>query len=115
MSSREERSAEVAERYKNDICFAEFTEGRECIVAAAAILNKPLPPWQFFHGPWQKGVVAKEKGFARVSPYYEDELRTPYWLAGYDGIEFIPPVVPTAVKPLESAAIPERASTCPAS
>lgn len=34
------------------------------------------------------GGVAKERGFMRVSPYYEDELAESLWLAGFDGKKF---------------------------
>lgn len=93
MSSLEEKSANSK---------ADFAESRESIIAAAAIYNKPMPDSRYFKRAWNKGQLAKEQGFARVSPYYEDELREPYWLAGYDGIEFRPPMI---VKQVDDPAV----------
>lgn len=42
---------------------------------------------------FKAGQRAHFLGFERVSPYYEEQVCTPYWLAGYDGLEFILPEV----------------------
>lgn len=63
---------------------------RELIARAVEQFQKALPAPMFFYEAWQKGIDARERGFARVSPYYEDNLREPYWLAGYDDLEFLP-------------------------
>lgn len=80
---------------------SEFEKAREAIVAAAEFYGKQLPQWTYFRKAWQKGICARENGWERLSPYYEDELRTPYWLAGFDDLEFVPPMIPTAVRPLK--------------
>jgi hypothetical protein len=100
MSSPEERNAE-------------FAESRQNIINAAEDCKKPLPQSWYFRRAWDKGVLAKEMGFARVSPYYEDELREPYWLAGYDGIPFAPPMIVKQIQP--GTRTPPRASELKAS
>jgi hypothetical protein len=37
---------------------------------------------------WNKGANAREIGFERVSPYYEDIDADLYWFAGFDGMSF---------------------------
>jgi hypothetical protein len=37
---------------------------------------------------WNKGVNAREVGFERVSPYYENVDADIYWFAGFDGMSF---------------------------
>lgn len=88
-----------------------FSEARKKIIDAAAEYNQPLPASTYFKRAWDKGVVAREQGFARVCPYYEDELREPYWLAGYDGIPFAPPMIVKQIEP--GAAVPARALETP--
>lgn len=34
---------------------------------------------------YRRGRTAREQGFMRVSPYYEDAGRETAWFAGYDG------------------------------
>ena len=35
---------------------------------------------------WQKGLAAQQRGFWRLCPFCDDEIREMYWYAGYDGI-----------------------------
>jgi ribosome modulation factor len=37
---------------------------------------------------YDAGRSARQKGFARVCPYYEEPKAEKYWLAGYDNIDF---------------------------
>lgn len=37
---------------------------------------------------WAKGENAREVGFERVSPYYENVEADLYWFAGFDGVSF---------------------------
>jgi hypothetical protein len=39
------------------------------------------------HKCWRRGQTAKENGFARISPYYEDAGADAAWFAGYDGAD----------------------------
>lgn len=37
---------------------------------------------------FDSGKKAKVRGFARISPYYEDALADKFWFAGFDGLQF---------------------------
>jgi hypothetical protein len=70
-----------------------FDRSRELIEQALA--TKPdFACWEVFPHAFYEGVRARSLGMSGVSPYYEDDLRTPYWLAGYCNLEFVMPRVP---------------------
>lgn len=51
--------------------------------------NSPVMPPEPRHKAWQAGKLAKERGFARVSPYYEDPEKDELFFQGYDGIRLV--------------------------
>lgn len=77
----------------------EFDLARKDIQAAMAYLRGALPNPQHFVDAYKAGMKAKKNGWSRTSPYYEDNLRTPYWLAGFDGLELVSPFAELSVDP----------------
>ena len=37
---------------------------------------------------FEKGKLAKQKGFMRISPFYEEKTLDEYFFRGYDGFKF---------------------------
>jgi hypothetical protein len=108
MESQDENAINSARVANNDRRHTAFAEQREKIIAAAADYNQPLPDSTYFKRAYDKGARAQAIGLARVCPYYEDELREPYWMAGYDGIPFRPPMIVKQIQP--GSPVPPRGS-----
>jgi hypothetical protein len=60
------------------------------VIEHAMVLKPGSSIFQVLMAAYRSGVRAKDMGWP-VCPYYEDEIRTPYWEAGYAGLDLILP------------------------
>ena len=56
------------------------------VKAVKSFLRRSAERLSYLGHCWEQGVNAKECGFARVSPYYENIEADLFWFSGFDGL-----------------------------
>ena len=71
----------------------EFDLARAEIMLALEMSDQGLSAFHIaaFRRAYLAGQKARRMDWERVSPYYEDQIRTPYFYAGYDGLAWVLP------------------------